>query len=40
MKANFDINIPTIPSKTIKFKIQDIKSIGFNSQKQRFKDNK
>ena len=40
MKTNFDINLPTIPGKLIKFKIQDIKNKAFGSQATRFKDNK
>lgn len=40
MKANFDISLPSIPGKSIKFKIQDIKSSAFGSQKSRFPDNK
>jgi len=36
MKTNFDINIPSIPGKIIKFKIQDIKSTAFGTQKNRF----
>lgn len=40
MKTNFDINLPTIPGKSIKFKIQDIKSKAFGAQAARFKDNK
>jgi hypothetical protein len=40
MTSNFDINIPSIPGKIIKFKIQDIKSTAFGSQKLRFIDNK
>ena len=40
MKTNFDINLPSIPGKYIKFKIQDIKSKAFGTQGARFKDNK
>lgn len=40
MKANFDISLPSIPGKNIKFKIQDIKSTAFGTQKARFPDNK
>ena len=40
MKANFDISLPSIPGKNIKFKIQDIKSSAFGVQKARFPDNK
>lgn len=40
MKTNFDINIPSIPGKIIKFKIQDIKSTAFGTQKNRFDQNK
>ena len=40
MKANFDISLPSIPGKTIKFKIQDIKSAAFGTQKARFSDDK
>ncbi len=40
MKANFQINLPSIPGKTIKFKIQDIKTAAFGVQKARFADNK
>ena len=40
MKTNFDINIPSIPSKRIKFKIQDIKTTVFGSQRNRFNENK
>lgn len=40
MKNNFDISIPSIPSKTIKFKIQDIKSTAFGTQRNRFHENK
>ena len=40
MKANFDISLPSIPGKGIKFKIQDIKSTAFGTQKARFPDNK
>jgi hypothetical protein len=40
MKPNFDISLPSIPGKTIKFKIQDIKQTAFGSQKSRFNDNK
>ncbi len=40
MKTNFDINIPSIPSNIIKFKIQDIKSTAFGSQRGRFNENK
>lgn len=40
MKTNFDINIPSIPSRMIKFKIQDIKSTAFGSQRNRFCENK
>lgn len=40
MKANFDISLPSIPGKNIKFKIQDIKSTVFGTQKTRFPDNK
>jgi hypothetical protein len=40
MKTNFEINLPSIPGKCIKFKIQDIKSSAFGIQKPRFPDNK
>ena len=40
MKPNFDISLPSIPGKTIKFKIQDIKQTSFGSQKSRFIENK
>lgn len=40
MKTNFDISIPSIPTRTIKFKIQDIKSTAFGSQRNRFLENK
>lgn len=40
MKTNFDISIPSIPTKTIKFKIQDIKNTAFGSQRNRFLENK
>lgn len=40
MRTNFDINLPTIPGKVIKFKIQDIKNKAFGTQVARFKDNK
>lgn len=40
MKTNFDINIPSIPTRMIKFKIQDIKTTAFGSQRNRFHDNK
>ena len=40
MKTNFDISLPSIPGKTIKFKIQDIKTAAFGSQKARFLDKK
>ena len=40
MKTNFDISLPSIPGKTIKFKIQDIKSAAFGSQKARSPDKK
>ena len=40
MKTNFDISLPSIPGKSIKFKIQDIKAAAFGSQKARFPDNK
>lgn len=40
MRTNFDISIPSIPTRTIKFKIQDIKSTAFGSQRNRFIDNK
>lgn len=40
MKANFEINLPSIPGKNIKFKIQDIKAAAFGTQKARFPDNK
>lgn len=40
MKASFEINLPSIPGKNIKFKIQDIKSSAFGAQKARFPDNK
>lgn len=40
MKANFEISLPSIPGKSIKFKIQDIKSAAFGVQKTRFPDNK
>jgi hypothetical protein len=40
MKANFEINLPSIPGKSIKFKIQDIKAAAFGVQKARFPDNK
>lgn len=40
MKANFDISLPSIPGKCIKFKIQDIKSAAFGVQKARFPDDK
>lgn len=36
----FDITLPSIPGKNIKFKIQDIKSIGFSRQAPRFKEDK
>jgi hypothetical protein len=36
MQNSFTINIPSIPSKRIKFKIQDVKQQGFGSQKIRF----
>ena len=36
MKTNFDISLPTIPGKLMKFKIQDIKQTAFGSQKTRF----
>jgi hypothetical protein len=40
MKTNFDISIPSIPTKSIKFKIQDIKNTAFGSQRTRFQENK
>jgi hypothetical protein len=40
MKPNFDISLPSIPGKTIKFKIQDIKQSSFGSRKPRFHENK
>ena len=40
MKTNFDISLPSIPGKNIKFKIQDIKASAFGSQKARFPDKK
>jgi hypothetical protein len=40
MKTNFDISLPSIPGNVIKFKIQDIKSAAFGSQKARFADQK
>jgi hypothetical protein len=40
MKTHFDISIPSIPGKMIKFKIQDIKTTAFGSQKNRFNENK
>lgn len=36
---NFNINIPSIPSKRILFKIQDNKLKGFTQKEGRFKDN-
>jgi hypothetical protein len=40
MKPNFEISLPSIPGKSIKFKIQDIKHSAFGSKKSRFTDNK
>lgn len=40
MRPNFDISLPSIPGKTIKFKIQDIKQTSFGSKKERFNENK
>lgn len=40
MTNKFDINLPSIPSKITRFKIQDIKKTAFGSQKSRFKDMK
>lgn len=40
MKANFDINLPSIPGKNIRFKIQDVNTAAFWTQKARFNDNK
>ena len=37
---NFEINLPTIPSKRIRFKIQDIKASAFGSEKIRFPERK
>jgi len=39
MQQNFTINIPTIPSKRILFKIQNNKFKGFDAKEGRFKDN-
>jgi hypothetical protein len=36
---NFSINMPSIPSGSIQFKIQDAKFKGFSSKETRFKDN-
>ena len=40
MKPNFDISLPSIPGKSVKFKIQDIKQTSFGAQKVRFNDDK
>lgn len=40
MKPIFDISLPSIPGKSIKFKIQDIKNKAFGSKKSRFNENK
>ena len=40
MRTNFDINMPSIPTKMIKFKIQDIKNSACGSQRNRFQENK
>ena len=36
MSNKFDISLPSIPSKIIRFKIQDIKRPAFGSQRSRF----
>lgn len=36
---NFNINLPSIPTASIQFKIQDGKFKGFNAREPRFKDN-
>jgi len=40
MKANFRINLPSIPSSVIKFKVQDYKTEGFLSKDIRFSNDK
>ncbi|CAM6002820.1 unnamed protein product [Sphagnum balticum] len=40
MQGSFAINIPSIPSKAIRFKVQDVKTRSFGSQKQRFPEDK
>lgn len=40
MQGNFTINLPSIPTALIRFKIQDVKSKAFNIKDTRFKDNK
>lgn len=40
MQGNFTINLPSIPSALIRFKIQDVKGKAFNIKEARFKDNK
>jgi hypothetical protein len=34
--ANFEVSLPSIPGQRIKFKIQDIKSSAFGTQRTRF----
>ncbi len=40
MQGNFNINMPSIPTTKMLFKIQDVKAKGFNARESRFKDNK
>lgn len=40
MQGNFSINLPSIPAGVLKFKIQDVKSKGFMTKENRFKDDK
>lgn len=40
MAANFKINIPSIPTNRIRFKVQDVREQGFLTKDNRFKDNK
>jgi hypothetical protein len=36
LRSNFEVSIPSIPGRRIKYKIQDIKSSAFGSQQERF----
>jgi hypothetical protein len=40
VRSNFEVSVPSIPGRRIRFKIQDIKASGFGSQQERFARNK